>query len=255
MHGLAVLVAAAGGAWEELVPGAEQRAGTVDVDLVRLAAGDQLADRPLDHDRLDGGEERGLDALLHRQRRVAQRVRRGEQQVAVGALGGAAAHALQQPRADLEVVGQLVRALPGLELDGDGVSPGRPRVAPGVDPEGPQARLVRHDRRGEAVDVVARRGHPDVHARPVAADLLPHDVGRDRVVALAPDRGADRHDLADDRLAGMVSVAHVRRDVVDTQPTGHQRTPWQILVCTGKTVPTRSGRVRHRVPAGRATIT
>ena len=108
-----------------------------------------------------------------------------------------------------------------------------------------------HDRRGEAVDVVARRGHPDVHARPVAADLLPDDVRGDRVVALAPDRRADRDDLADDRLAGMVPVAHGRRDVVDTQPTGHQRTPWQILVCTGRPylpVPDGSGSPGSRWP-------
>src|SRR6185295_15249487 len=71
---LALLVAPAGGAREELVPGAEQRPGAVDIDLPRLAAGDQLADRALDHDLLDGGEQRGRDAGVQRQRRVAQRV-------------------------------------------------------------------------------------------------------------------------------------------------------------------------------------
>ena len=109
VDGIAVLVAAPGGPGEELVPGAEQRARAVDVDLARLAAGDELADGTLDHDRVDGGEQRGGDAVLHRERGVAQRVRRGEEQVAVRPFGGAAAHALEQPRADLEVVRQLVR--------------------------------------------------------------------------------------------------------------------------------------------------
>ena len=111
VHRAAGLVAPAGGAGEELVPGAELRAHAVDVDLQRTAAGDQLADRPLRHDRVHGREQRGRDPGVQRQRGVAQRVGRAEEQVAVRALGGTAAHPLQQPRADLQVVGELLGAL------------------------------------------------------------------------------------------------------------------------------------------------
>ena len=110
VDGPAGLVAAAGGAREELVPGAVEGALAVHVDLPRLAAGDQLPDRPLGHDLLDRREQGRGDPGVQRQRRIPQRVGRAEQQVALVALGRPAAHPLQQSGADLQVVGQLLGA-------------------------------------------------------------------------------------------------------------------------------------------------
>ena len=225
VHRAAVLVAPAGGAREELVPGAELGAHPVDVDLQRPAPGDQLPDRALCHDRVHGREHRGRAAGAQRQGRVAQGVGRAEQQVAVRALGGAAAHPLQQPCAGLQVVGELLGALPGLELLRDGVAPRGPRVAPRVDAERPQPWLVGGHDGLEAVGAEAGLLHADVVGGAAGADLAPHDVGRDGVVALTPHRGPDGDDLADDGLGRMASVTHCRCDVVDTQPTGHRRTP------------------------------
>ena len=220
------LVAAAGGAREELVPGAEQRALAVDVDLPRLAAGDQLPDRALGHDLLDGREQRRGHPGVQRQRGVAQRVGRAEQQVAVVALGRPAAHPLQQPGPDLQVVGQLLGRLPGVQLDRDGVPPGRPRVAPGVHPERPQPRLVGHHGRRRT----GRCRHPIGTIRTCcAAPRLP-TFFQTMFAATAswPSRqtvASIGHDLADDGLARMASVTHRGGHVVDTQPAGHRLTP------------------------------
>jgi hypothetical protein len=225
VHRAAGLVAPAGGAGEELVPGAELRAHAVDVDLHGTTAGDQLADRPLRHDRVHGREQGGRDPGVQRQRGVAQRVGRAEEQVAVRALGRAAAHPLQQAGADLQVVGELLGGLARVELLGDGVAPRGPGIAPRVDAERPQPLLVGGDDGLEAVGAQPRLLHADVVGGGAAADLAPHDVGGDGVVPLAPDRGPDRDDLADDGLARMPPVADRWRDVVDPQPTRHRRTP------------------------------
>ena len=127
------------------------------------------------------------------------------------------------------------------------VPPRRPRVAPGVHPEGPQAGLVRHHGADEAVDVVLGGCHADVLARTVGPDLLPDDVGRDRVVALAPHRGRDGDDLVDDGLAGVALVAHLRRDVVNAQPPGHRRTPI-VAYPADRTHPTPAGGTGSRWP-------
>ncbi len=44
---------------------------------------------------------------------------------------------------------------------------------------------------------------------------------RDGVVALAPHRRADRHDLADDRLGRESSAGYDGGDVIDPDPTDH----------------------------------
>ena len=147
VHRAAGLVAPAGGAGEELVPGAELGAHPVDVDLQRPTARDQLADRALGHDRVHGREQGGRDPGVQRQRGVAQRVGRAEEQVAVRALGRAAAHPLQQPGADLQVVGELLGGLARVELLGDGVAPRGPGVAPRVDAEASTAPARRRRRR------------------------------------------------------------------------------------------------------------
>jgi hypothetical protein len=207
VDGPAALVAPARRPREELVPGAVEGALAVDVHLLGAAAGDQLADRALGHDRLHGGEERGGDAGVQRQGGVAQGVGGTEQQVAVRAFGGAAADALQQAGPDLQVVGQVVGGLAGVELLADGVAPGGPRVAPRVHPEGPHPGLVGHHRGGERVGADAGGLHAHVVGRAAAADPLPHDVRGDGVVPLAPHHRGDGQHLPDHRLAGLPAPA------------------------------------------------
>ncbi len=224
VHRAAGLVAPAGGPREDLVPGAEQRPRAVGEDVALRALGDQLPDRALGHDRDDGREQRRGDPRPQRERRVAQRVRGADQQVALRLLGRAAADALEQAGPGLQVVGQLVRGLTGLELLLDGVAPRRPRVAPGVHAEAPPARRRRHDERREPVGPDAVGLHPDelgLTRGAVLADRGPYDVGRDGVVPLAPHRGADRDDLADHGLARIPGL-HERGHVVDSEPSRHR---------------------------------
>ena len=108
------------------------------------------------------------------------------------------------------------------------------------------AGLVGHHRAGEPVGADPDRGHPDVLGGAAAAHLLPDDVGGDGVVPLAPDRGLDRHDLADDGLARMASVTHRGGHVVDTQPAGHRLTP-HCAAREPQKLPSRRRPVGHRV--------
>ncbi|MCO5595375.1 hypothetical protein L7F22_049417 [Adiantum nelumboides] len=239
VHGAAGLVAAAGGAGEELVPGAVQRAGPVDEDRPLRAAGDQLPDGTLDHDRDDGVEQGGGDPRAQRQRGVPQRVRGAEQQVAAVLLGRATPHPGEQPGADLEVVGQLLGRLARGDLLLHARAPGRPRVAPRVDAEGPATLGVGADPGHEAVGAHPVGLHPHVlrvARRPVGRQRGEHDVRRDGVVSLPPHGRPDRDDLADHGL-GRVSALHERGHVVDSEPTGHRLHP-QEIVTVGRS-PTR----------------
>ncbi|CAG7261672.1 hypothetical protein PICSAR26_03906 [Mycobacterium avium subsp. paratuberculosis] len=135
VHGVAVVVPAAGRAGEHLIPGAEAGQRPIHPDPVLLAAGQQIAQRILRQDLLDFRRQR--------QRRPgdrvpggAQRGRGGQQRFAPGARhtrGGA----LEQLRADQQIVGQLRLALAGVQLGDQPVPPGVDRVAPAVHPEGP----------------------------------------------------------------------------------------------------------------------
>ena len=253
--GAAGLVAPAGGAREELVPGAEQRARAVDVDLVRLAAGDQLADRALDHDRLrrpgtaPGRRARAAGSAVSRSAFAAR-----EQQVAVGALGGPAAHALQQPRADLQVVGQLLRA--PARRSSLTVTACR-QVAHGS----LQASTRNVHRPGSSgTTVAANRSVPALvgairtcwrrrrRCRPSSTRRWPRPRRGPRARPWRrsgrPRRRRPCSGWRPSPTAGVTSSIPSRP--VIGAPPGRPRV-------YGQTVPTRSGRVRHRVPAGRAT--
>ena len=92
----------------------------------------------------------------------AQR-RRGLQQRVAQLARQARGGALEQPRADHEVVGQLGFTLAGVELGVTRMPPGRDRIAPAVHPEGPQTDAVRGELTVEHVRRPARR-HRDAAA-------------------------------------------------------------------------------------------
>jgi hypothetical protein len=47
------------------------------------------------------------------------------------------------------------------------------------------------------------------------------ECGRDRVVALSPNRRPDRHDLADHCLGRETAAGHDGGDIIDPDPTDH----------------------------------
>ena len=142
VHRVALAVPAAGRAGEHLVPGAEPGQRTVHPDAVLLAAGDQLAQRILG--RGARRPRRPARAPRGSPDRRARAVRPRPRAAVRGWRGDAGGGALQQLRADQQVVGQFALALAGVQF-------GRrrscrqvcDRVAPAVDPEGPQARRGR----------------------------------------------------------------------------------------------------------------
>ena len=210
----------AGRAGEKLVPGAEQRAFAVHPDLVRPAARDQLAHREVEHDRARPLAKGHRDPLRQRPPGVAQALGRREQHGLVRAPIGPAPDPLQQQRAGLQVVGEFLGALADLKFGLDRMQPGRPRIAPRLDAEGPRALGVRHDQRGEPVEALALLGHPDLPSQPVLGPAPGHRRG-DLVVPLAPDRRPDGQLLADDSLCRITILADHRRHVVDAQSPSH----------------------------------
>ena len=181
-------------------------------------------------------EHRGhRDAARALARGVVLRDAGGVAQALLDAVG----RPLEQAGPGLEVVGQLGGALAGPRLDVDGVAPRRPRVAPRVDAEAPQALDVGDHLAGEPVGQRARRHHAraprglvaardrGVGVLPVAPGgaALPDQGRRDGVVALAPDRRLDRDDLADDGLRREPPAGDLRRDLVDPDPALRQGVP------------------------------
>ena len=202
------LVAAAGGAGEELVPGAEQRALAVHVDLLRPAAGDQLPDRPLGHDRVHGREQRrGRPG-----RAAAARCRAARWPRRTAGRGWARSAGRRPTRCSSRA--PISRSL----ASSSGVWPASSftvtacrHVAHGS--LHASTRNV-HSPGSSAATTASNRSVPDPRgsirtcwAAPRLPTLLPDDVGGDGVVPLAPDRGPDRDDLADDGLARMPPVA------------------------------------------------
>lgn len=218
--GCAVLVPAARRAGKEFVPGTEQCPFPVDDGGVCLPAGDQLAQGIGPQDLGDVGGEGGRDPVGQRPLRT-QRRGDGEQGRPVGArrgLGGL----LEQPGADLDVVRQVFRALPGGDLRVHRVPPRGDRVAPGLDAVGPQSRTGGGEYGVEGVGCFAgNHRNPDqlslafrVRARPAHGQ-----GGGDGVVTLAPhDRRHGKH-LPDDGLDRMSPARDVGTDIVDAEPS------------------------------------
>ena len=224
VHRAARLVETAGRAREELVPGTERGPLAVHPQPHLLALGDQFADRMVVHDPRHHGGQRRCHAFGQRTRVVPQDGRGTGQQSPVEPPVRPAGHPVQQPGAQFDVVRQVARPLTGLDLDLDRVPERGPRVAPGIDPVGPRARLVRHDHRGEQVDASALFGHSGLPRDPVMRPA-PCDGRGDPVVSVPPHRGRHRQVLAYHGLRRPAAAADRGDDVVDTESAGHGQLP------------------------------
>nr|BFE52927.1 hypothetical protein GCM10017745_63540 [Saccharothrix mutabilis subsp. capreolus] len=226
MDRVALGVPPAGGAGEELVPGADERAFAVHPEVVGLAPGDQVADRAFPQGFRGRGAQRGPGAPARWQGLVGQHGRRVQQRVAFFAGASDRGGAVQQRDAGGQVVGQFVGAPAGFELGAHGVFPGGPRVGPGVHPERPGAGRVGGDGGGPAVRARVERGQAGVPGHPVGG-AAPHDGRARRVVALPPDDGRHRDVLAHDRSGGVASCGDDRRDIFDIDSAGHCCRPFR----------------------------
>jgi hypothetical protein len=95
VHRLPGLVDPAGAAREELVPGAVRGLLAVAPDLVRLALGDQLTHRVLEHDLLDVVREGGCHTFAERPVLVAQSRRGRHEQCSLLPAIRAACHPIE----------------------------------------------------------------------------------------------------------------------------------------------------------------
>ncbi len=214
----------ADGAGEELVPGAVERPLAVDPERVRRRAGDELAHRVRVHQVLQEVVERGRDPVGQVEGGVAQGPGRGQGPRPFG-LGQGLGQLVEQPGPGLEVVGEVLAALPGVELGRDRVVPGAERVAPPLDRERPQARAVGDDGGVPAVGARVAGGHPLRGSGPPvgAAD---HDAGAHGVVSLAEHHGRNRYRLAHDGPRGKLrgdGGTDDRRDVAEPDSSYHVR--------------------------------
>ena len=212
------------GPGEQLVPGAEYSARSpVDPDRVARGPGEQLAHRVVGEQLPHARPDRAGPTRWNRSRPVSRSASTAAETTsrprwARGRHG--AQRPGQHPGAVLQVVGQVLDALPGVDLHLDPVQPGGERVAPGLHRERPGALAGRHHGRVPQVQPRLARGHPD--ERPgLAVRPAPGDVGRDRVMPLAEDGGLDRHPLAHHGAGGIAPAGDDGRDVRDSEPTGH----------------------------------
>ena len=249
VHRAAGLVAAAGGAREELVPGAEEGALAVDVDLLRPAAGDQLADRALGHDRrrrpgtAPGATRACSGSAVSRSALAAPNSRSR-----LVALGGRRPTRCSSRAPISRSLASSSGLWPASSLTCDGVAPGGPRVAPGVDAEGPQARARRRTTMAANRSVPMPVGRPSGRAgrrpgcRPCFQTTLAATASWPSRQTVAPI-GTTSPTTA---LLGWRPSPTAGRDVVDTQPTGHRLTPQSARPSREVTnVPTRSGPGRN----------
>ncbi|SKT65535.1 Uncharacterised protein [Mycobacteroides abscessus subsp. abscessus] len=242
VHGASVRSNATGGTREQLVPRAIQCAGAVHPDAVLGAPGEQITQREFveQPERLHGQRVLKTCARIV----VGAQCVRGIQQRLAPLAWHAGGRPLEQSRTDLEIVGQFGGTLAGFQLGGDVVAPGSDRIAPPVDPEGPQSLAVRHEVRVKPVERPARL-HRDMHRLDACRVLVPVTRGRyaaqrslgelgvagsqashhqgcgDGVMAFAPDGRRHRHNLADDGLGRIASTRDHGGDIVDAYASGH----------------------------------
>ena len=121
--------------------------GPVDPQRVPRRGGDELAHRVVVDELLQvAGPGRGRRGARRPASVSRSAARRGDRARAL-VLRQRAGQLVEQPRAGLEVVGEVLAALAGLDLDRDGVVPGRERVAPRLDRERRRPGRVGGDRR------------------------------------------------------------------------------------------------------------
>ncbi len=188
------------GAREELVPAAEERADPVGAEAEGSRDGRELAERVgpqhgVEVRVLQGGEPRARGAFGVGRCRDRPGDAGGGGLVERVVTGGGGDPLEQQ--AGLGEHQLDVHA--GRDLDAAVVLPGRDRVGPGMDLEGPLALDVGRDVGEVAVGLVALEVH--AHRGSASARRVDRDhLGAELVVALAEHRGADGHRLTDGGL-------------------------------------------------------
>ena len=206
---------------EELVPAAEERARAVGAEPERPRDGEQLAQRVgeehgLELGVLEGGEARA-DGTLGVGRSRDRAGDDGGRPLVERVLARPCGHPLQQePR-----LGEHeLHVDPGRDLDARVVLPGRDRVGPRVDLEGPLALDVGRHVGDVAVGRLAVGSHPHGVAGPAARIRGDHLRG-ELVVALAEDRSAYGQRLPDGGLGRLATQVDHGRDIHHGYPSNH----------------------------------
>ena len=188
----------------------------------RPRAGDQLAQRvALETSRTSAARPRREPGLRRvRPCRAARRRRRSRTRRPCAAAPAAPAAARSNSRAPSSIISST--SMPAGQLDLGGVLPGaragRSTPRPG---RSSRPRCVGRDLGRPAVGL-GPDGCIRVNGRLPPRPGREHDVGGDRVVALAEDGRADREGLPDDRLGGPASAVHERGDVADRDAAEHR---------------------------------
>ena len=206
------------GAGEELVPAAEQRAFAVDPKRQPVARADEVAKwlrgQGGDHRRVVRRGEAGGD----RSRRVPQGGGGVHQSAAPCGRTGRTGCALEHPGAFLQ---HQLDVDTGVDLDGGVVVPGRHRVAPRLDREGPASLAGRRDLGRPAVGARGTRRHRGERTL-ATLGVAQHDVRVDHVVALAEHRRRHREGFADDGFGRPATAVHGGLHVEDGDATDHR---------------------------------
>jgi len=184
-----------------------------------LALRDQLAHRMGVDDGDEVGVERRRDPVLGGAVGIAQRADRFQDR-RPACLWGTGGGALVQLCAGLA---DEVDVLAERDLDLGVVAPRPERVAPRLDTEGPPAHDVDVELRRPAVGPadVGQLAHA-VERQRCAVGPGDDDVRRDHVVALAEDRGAHRHGLADGGLGRPARAVDDRPDIGNRDTSDHR---------------------------------
>ncbi len=211
-------------AGEELVPGAVERAGTVDVQLVRALGRDEVAQRVALEDVVDRARDgRGVAhvgrtaGVLHRLDGVLDRAT----VVAACAAACLRREVLQHPLEQQHALGEhQLDVHADRDLDLRGMAPGGDRVGPSLDRERPRALAVRSDLGPPQVGDLGVLGH--AHPRPaLAVGVREHHVSAQLVVALAEDQGGHLERLTHHSLGGVAAEVDHRGDVHDGNSSNH----------------------------------
>ncbi|GAA5703429.1 hypothetical protein Save01_04251 [Streptomyces avermitilis] len=197
---------------EELVPGTEQRPLPLHQQRQRLRRREQFTQRMPRENLVHLGSERRGEPGRGGAPGVAQGVGGGEDHLPPAlALRYSGGRPLVQARALRE---DEFGVDPGRDLDPGVTAPGGDRIAPGLDGVRPAA----GGGRGHGGAPAVGAGGEFAHGGPGAAAALrirEDDIGGDRVMAFAEDRGGDLELLTDDRFGRAAPVVDERTDVED----------------------------------------
>ena len=206
-----VLVPPAGGAREELIPGAKESLSPFDVHLTL---------RPLRHQLAQGvGGEGGRNIVSKRWRETIpqgglghQSLGRGTQK---GTVRGVLRSAVEKLRTMDQVIVHLCRGLASGGLLGHGIAPGGNGIRPRLNPESPQPGGVRSEHSVAVVRTVVLRSHGETKRAPIGGS--DHDCGRNRIMSFAPYKRRDRHNLPNHCFGGQGTVGGAGPYVIDSK--------------------------------------